>query len=166
VTKEQKLAEAALFMASEPLGVNDLTKVMDIESFGIAMKQLEFLMNDFNTRNSGLEIVKSQAGKYQMRVRGEYAEAVSHLAVDTEFSKAVLRTMGLIAVKQPVRQSLVVRIIGNKAYEYVKELKEKGFIHAKKDGNTKLLSTTGKFDTYFGKRADDLKKSASDQTFL
>jgi segregation and condensation protein B len=151
------LAEAALFMASEPLGVNELTSVMKTESFGVALKELERLLDNFNKNNSALEIIKTNDGKYQMCVRSEYASSVSHLAVDTEFSKAVLRTLGLIAVKQPVKQSIVVRIIGNKAYGYVKELHDKGLVHAKKQANTKILTTSNKFESYFGKRAEEIK---------
>jgi segregation and condensation protein B len=63
-------------------------------------------------------------------------------------------------VRQPVRQSIIVRIIGNKAYDYVKELQEKGFIKATKQGNTKLLDVTPRFESYFGKKADEIKKAA------
>ncbi|MBI1973965.1 SMC-Scp complex subunit ScpB, partial [Candidatus Micrarchaeota archaeon] len=77
-----------------------------------------------------------------------------------EFSKATLRCLGLIAVKQPVRQSVVVKIIGNKAYDYIRELKEKGFLDIRKEANTRLLSVTHKFEDYFGKRAEEIRKGA------
>ncbi len=83
---------------------------------------------------------------------------MSHLAVSPEFSKAVLRTLGLIALKQPVKQSIIVSIVGNKAYDYVNELVSKGFIKAKKQGNTKILMTTPKFESYFGKKTNEIKK--------
>jgi chromosome segregation and condensation protein ScpB len=31
-------------------------------------------------------------------------------------------------------------------------------LQAKKQGSTKLLSTTSKFESYFGKQAEDIKK--------
>jgi len=153
----KKIAEAALFMSPEPLTINELAKTMKVESIAVALKILEDLEKEFNSRDSALEIIKEN-GKYLMRVKKEFLPYVSHLAVAPEFSKAVLRTLGLIAIKQPVKQSLVVQIIGNKAYDYIKELLEKGLIKAKKQGNTKILSTTSKFESYFGKQVDEIKK--------
>jgi len=157
-TNERRVAEAALFMAPEPLTLNDITKILGVDSPGITLKVLDELEKEFNSRESALEITSPSKNHYQMRVRDSYAERVSHLAVTTDMSKAVLRTLGLIAVRQPVRQSIVVRIVGNKAYDYIGELAEKGFIKADKQANTKLLSTTSKFDSYFGKSAAELLK--------
>lgn len=158
MVEPEKLAEAALFMSSEPLTINELTKIMGLESYSLSLKVMEDLIKDYTTRKTVVEIIKSETGKFSMRLKPEYMEYVSHLAVSSDFSKAVLRTLGLIAVKQPVRQSIVVKIIGNKAYDYIQELNEKGFLQAKKQGTTKLLSTTTKFESYFGKQADDIKK--------
>ena len=103
-------------------------------------------------------MIKVADAKFRMKVKDDYSRHVSHLAVDTEFSKATLRTLGLIALKQPVKQSIVVKIIGNKAYDYIKLLAERGFVKAKKAGNTKILEATPKFESYFGKNIDDIKK--------
>ncbi|MEM0372571.1 MAG: SMC-Scp complex subunit ScpB [archaeon] len=157
----KRIAEAALFMSPDPLTINELTKVMGVDSFSLSLKIMEDLMKEFNARDSALEIVKTESGKYMMRLRAGYSEKVSHLAVSADFSKAVLRTLGLIAVKQPVKQSLIVKIIGNKAYDYINELTEKGFLQAKKEGNTKLLLTTSKFESYFGRQADEIKKMSN-----
>lgn len=154
----KRIAEAALFMSPEPLTINELTKVMGVDSYSLSLKIMEDFVKEFNARDSALEVVKTDSGKFMMKLREGYSEKVSHLAVSSDFSKAVLRTLGLIAVKQPVKQSLIVKIIGNKAYDYVNELAEKGFLQAKKEGNTKLLLTTAKFESYFGKQADDIKK--------
>jgi segregation and condensation protein B len=153
----KRLAEAALFMSPDTIEITDLMKVMGTEDKELAKRLLDELALEFSTRNSGVEIIKSE-NRYRMKVKDVYSGQVSHLAVDTEFSKATLRTLGLIAVKQPVRQSIVVRIIGNKAYDYVKLLSEKGFIRAKKAGNTKMLEITPKFESYFGKNIEEIKK--------
>ncbi|MBN2517349.1 MAG: SMC-Scp complex subunit ScpB, partial [Candidatus Altiarchaeota archaeon] len=55
----------------------------------------------------------------------------------------------LIAYKQPISQSKVVEVIGNRAYEYIKELRKKEFITIRKKGRTKVISTTGRFRKYF-----------------
>jgi len=155
--EQKKLAEAALFMSPGVIGIEELMKVMETEDKGLVLRIVEELMSEFNSRNTGLEIIKTEH-KFRMKVKDHYTKYVSHLAVDTEFSKATLRTLGLIAVKHPVKQSIVVKIIGNKAYDYVKLLAEKGFVKAKKAGNTKLLEITPKFESYFGKNIDEIKK--------
>jgi len=155
--EQKKLAEAALFMSPDVIGVEELMKVMETEDKDLVLRILDELMSEFNSRNTGLEIIKTEH-KFRMKVKDHYIKHVSHLAVDTEFSKATLRTLGLIAVKHPVKQSIVVKIIGNKAYDYVKLLAEKGFVKAKKAGNTKLLEITPKFESYFGKNIEEIKK--------
>jgi len=155
----KKLAEAALFMASQPLTLDELTKVMGASSFAESLKVLDDLINEYKKRDSAIEIVKTKDNRYHMRVKLDYADKVSHLALSPDFSKAVLRTLGLIAVKQPVKQSIVVRIIGNKAYNYIKELIDRGFVKAKKSGSTKVLTVTPLFEDYFGKDIESIKKS-------
>ncbi len=163
---EKKLAEAALFMSPEPLTLDELTKIMSAPSFAISLKILDDLIEEYGQKDTSLEIVKTEDSRYLMRVKNDFLGKVSHLAVSTEMSKAVLRTLGLIAAKQPVKQSLVVAIIGNKAYDYIGELTETGFLKFKKFGNTKILETTEKFDTYFGKDVEQIKRMATAQQTL
>jgi segregation and condensation protein B len=155
--EQRKLVEAALFMSPDAISLGDLMEIIETEDKELVVRLLDDLISEFNTRNTGLEIIK-QGDKVRMKVKDSYTKQVSHLAVDTEFSKAALRTLGLIAVKHPVKQSIVVKIIGNKAYDYVKLLAEKGFIKAKKSGNTKMLEITPKFESYFGKNIAEIKK--------
>lgn len=156
--REKRLAEAALFMSPNSLTINELTKIMGCGTFSESLKQMENLMAEYKSSNSALEIVRTEDSRYTMRVKGDYLSRVSHLAVTTDMTKAVLRTLGLVALKQPVKQSFVVKVIGNKAYNYVKELEGNGFLKSKKFSNTKLLETTEKFTSYFGKQADEIKK--------
>ncbi|MFH0986623.1 MAG: SMC-Scp complex subunit ScpB [Candidatus Micrarchaeota archaeon] len=153
----KRLAEAALFMSPEALTLNELTKIMDLPSFSLSLKALDDLEEDYKNQSTALMITKDAKGRYQMTVKPEYSSKVSHLAVSTDMTKATLRTLGLVAVKQPVRQSLIVAIIGNKAYDYIKELEERGFLRSKRAGTTKLLSTTPKFESYFGGQIDKIK---------
>jgi segregation and condensation protein B len=157
-SEQKRLAEAALFMSPDAIGLEELMMVMQTEDREVSLKIVGELIAEINARNTGLEIVRLEHNKFRMKVKDSYSRHVSHLAVDTEFSKAALRTLGLIAVKHPVRQSIVVKIIGNKAYDYVKLLAEKGFIRAKKAGNTKILEITPKFESYFGKSIEEIKK--------
>jgi len=163
-TEAKKNIEAALFMAAQPITINEIIKVSGAESYGIALKLIQDFAKEFNEHDSSLEVVDAGNAKYQMKVKESYMAKVSHLAVDAEMSKATLRCLGLIAVKQPVKQSIVVRIIGNKAYDYVKNLAEKGLIKAAKTGTTKMLTTSPKFETYFGANVSEVTRQAN-QTY-
>ncbi len=142
------LIEAALFMSPDPLGIDKLSSLAGM-SLSDTLIILNSLMEEYKNR-PGIEIVRIEGGKYKMQVRNEYLPYVKDLATSLEMSKAVLRTLALIAFKQPIKQSDVVKIRGNKAYDHIKELIDKGFIKTRKYRNTLLLETTRKFDEYFG----------------
>ena len=152
---QKKLAEAALFMSATPLTLSELSNIIEATPQE-SSRVLEELMQQYKTRDTSLEIARSD-DKYQMRVKNQFMDKVSHLAVSADMTKAVLRTLGLISMREPILQSDVVKIIGNKAYDYIKELRDRGFILAKKQGTTKKLSTTPKFEAYFGKKAVSIK---------
>ena len=55
----------------------------------------------------------------------------------------------MIAYKQPIKQSVVIKIRGNKAYDHIKKFVEIGLINKKRVGHTSELSLTDKFHEYF-----------------
>ena len=55
----------------------------------------------------------------------------------------------MIAYKQPVKQSVIVKIRGNKAYDHIKRFTEQGLLNKKRVGHTSELSLTEKFHEYF-----------------
>ena len=154
--REKLIVQAALFMSPKPLSLKALSRVVGIDDNPVLLKVVEESVSEFNSANKALEIVRI-GEKYSMRVRRELEDAVAHLAVSPELGKAALRTLALIAIKQPVKQSEVVKVIGNKAYDYIKDLVARGIIRAEKQGNTKILTTTRKFEEYFGKSPEELQ---------
>jgi segregation and condensation protein B len=111
---------------------------------------IEDLMHHYKTKQSSLEIVALPVG-YQMRVKQEYEEKVQHYATDTMFNKGVMKTLALIAYKQPISQSAVIKYRNNKAYDHLKVLVDEGFVKKEPIGRTYSLTTTTKFIEYFGK---------------
>lgn len=143
------LAEAALFMSTEPLSVSQLSKVTDVKEFGGCVTLMDELYQEFNLRDSSMEIVKLDDGRYRMQVRREFLPHVKSFAATTDLPKSVIRTLSIIAFKQPIKQSDVAKLRGNKAYEHVEQLTKDGFIRKVRKGHTFLLETTRKFDGYF-----------------
>ena len=66
-------------------------------------------------------------------------------------SNAVLKTLTVIALKEPIRQAELKELRGACAYEHIQELIDKGLISRKKDKNGRSynLKTTPKFEEYF-----------------
>jgi len=55
-------------------------------------------------------------------------------------------------------QSRLIELLGQKAYDYVRELAQYGMIDRRKDGNTRRLTTTRRFSEAFGCPYTDRKK--------
>ncbi len=148
--EKEKILEAALFMSPKALTIDELKQIALIDSRLETKALLEELIHFYDNRKSALEIVSLPIG-YQMRVKDKYEDFVSQLATDSLFSKGVMKTLALIAYKQPIEQSLVVKYRNNKAYDHLKILFENGFLKKEPKGRTYILSTTTKFIEYFGK---------------
>ena len=52
----------------------------------------------------------------------------------------------------------IVKVVGNRTYEYVKELEERRLVHGERKSRTKTLSTTPHFEEYFGTKKEEIKK--------
>ncbi|MEM5790771.1 MAG: SMC-Scp complex subunit ScpB [Candidatus Aenigmatarchaeota archaeon] len=153
---KKALIEAALFVSEKPLSLERLSKIFDISQEEIK-SLMEEMKKDFQRNDRGIELVEAPEG-FEFRVKAEYREKVSRLAPLADLSNGMLRSLAIITVKQPIKQSTIVQIQGNKAYGYIKLLEEKGLIKSEKCGRTKLLRTTSEFEKYFGKSVEEVKK--------
>ncbi|MEM4702885.1 MAG: SMC-Scp complex subunit ScpB [Candidatus Pacearchaeota archaeon] len=158
-TEEQELIkrlEATMFLAARFMSVEELVRVTGINP--IMLKELlEKLEKKYKEENSSIHIIKqtfSEENKvqeyYKMDVKPEFHSFVNKLVSgDAEFTKAEQETLAIIAYKQPIKQSVVVKIRGNKAYDHVKHFIIAGLVHGKKLGRTQELTLTEKFYDYF-----------------
>jgi segregation and condensation protein B len=139
--------EAALFASGRTLTQRELADLSNL-SEERARALVEDLAAEYAARDSGIEI-KSIGEGYSMQVRFGLAGRVLSFA-PKEIEAPLIRTLAIIAYKQPIKQSVLVEIRGNKSYDHVKELEERGLINAEKFSRTKLLTTTRGFADYFG----------------
>jgi segregation and condensation protein B len=144
----KRIIEAALFMSSKPLEINDLARVSGIGAVGFVESLIKQLQEEYNRNGSALQIF-FENGKYIMRVRSDYEKAVSGLAKESEISKGALKTLAVIAKNDGMKQSKIVEMLGTTVYDHVKELVEKEFITAEKQGRTRVLKITNRFKEYF-----------------
>lgn len=144
----KRIIEAALFMSSKPLEINDLARISGIGAVGFVESLIKQLQEEYERNGSALQIY-FENGKYIMRVRSEYEKEVSGLAKESEISKGALKTLAVIAKNDGMKQSKIVEMLGTTVYDHVKELVEKEFITADKQGRTRVLKTTSRFKEYF-----------------
>ncbi len=165
----ESIVLAALFTSQDPLNINEIYRVVNdgyILKKGmkkISRKGVESLLNRINEKLSayGLPwiIEKKPNGSYDLIVKDEIFTYVEKLAPVRDFSRATLQTLALIAYRSPIEQKEVVRIRGQRAYEQIKELLERGFITSERHKHTNILRVSKKFLNYFGlKREDELKE--------
>lgn len=160
--KHKALIEAALFMANEPLSLREMKEITALNEREIK-KILAELKTDLQNQERGVYLIETKEG-FQMRVKQDYVSAVRHLTPYQDLGKGLLRVLALVAYKQPITQSEIVKVIGNRTYEYVKSLERRGLIRAVKQGRTKALVATKEFAEYFGiERPEDAKKFFKEQ---
>jgi len=138
--------EAALFIAGRFLNIKELLTLTDVNPI-LLKKILADLAEKYES--SGIDIVQ-KGDSWKMDVSEDHVGIVNKLATGkSEFSKAEQETLAIIAYKQPVKQSIIVKIRGNKAYEHVKRFVEMGLITKKKMGHTSELNLSNSFHDYF-----------------
>lgn len=140
--------EAALFLAEEPVDTQEIADILDLGSMGYVEMLIEEYQDELEEDHRGLELVKTPEG-YELKVKNHHLEHVSHLAPHQDLNEGQLRTLSLIAYNAPVEQTDIVEIRGNRAYQHVKEMVNRGFISKEKDGRTAILDVTDHFLEYF-----------------
>jgi len=148
--KEQRLVESVLFSASKPVSISEINEATNLSRNKIKTT-LEELIEDYNVtrkNETSMEVIKA-GDKYAMQVKKQYA-GQSIIISKPEIESNLLKTLTLIAFHQPIKQSNLRRMIGEKAYEQVDELVGLKLIHTKKHGSTEILTTTKLFPEYFG----------------
>ena len=155
----RNLIEASLYAAGRPLNIEELSTKLELPK-----KEVEELTNEiaFDYLDRSTALIIAQIGdRYQMQIRPEYTEKVSKFAKGGAIAERYLRTLTVIALKQPILKSTVVKLRGTGAYEHVKYLIDNGFLNAVKKGRSQELTTTDKYADMFGlpKNISQLKKA-------
>ncbi|MFX0030097.1 MAG: SMC-Scp complex subunit ScpB, partial [Candidatus Hermodarchaeota archaeon] len=144
----RNLVEASLYAAGRPLTIEEISNKLEFPK-----KEVEELINEvaFDYLDRSTALVIAQIGdRYQMQIRPEYTEKVSKFAKGGAIAERYLRTLTVIALKQPILKSTVIKLRGTGAYEHVKYLIDNGFINADKKGRSHELTTTDKYADMFG----------------
>lgn len=147
-----RVVEAALFSAGKPLLEEEIAEAAQLKTHEVRAA-LKKLSAEYRESDSALEVDKA-GQKWAMQLKGRYTERARKLA-RMEVPAKVLRTLALIAFHQPIKQSELKDMVGSVVYDHVRELHDRGMIHARAEGVTKMLTTSPRFPEYFGLDATD-----------
>ncbi len=138
--------EAILFLNSNPLTAPDIAAQAhaDLEMVRIALSQL---VQDYEEREDCGLMIDTSSG-YLLQVREDY-ENLSQDILEIELKTGCLRTLSVIALKEPIQQAQLVDMRGGGAYDHIKELIEMGLVKKLRDGHKYILRTTPMFHEYF-----------------
>lgn len=139
--------EAALFATAEPISLSHLADMLNA-SQRATREALERLVTDYHSRpNSALEIHITEDG-FIIQVKPLYQKIVDRL-LPTDLPQATLRTLTLIAAREPVMQKDIVDARGSSAYDHIKELAERGLVRRDPKGSSFELRVGPRFADYF-----------------
>jgi len=146
--EDLKTLEAVFFVSGRFLNMQELISLSDINPIMI-QELIGKLKDKYEKENSALEIIEKN-GLWKMDVKPEYSYIINKLATGSaEFTKAEQETLAIIAFKQPIKQSVIIKIRGNKAYDHIKKFADLNLIRKKKMGHTNELNLTDEFYDYF-----------------
>ena len=153
---KKALLEAILFVAEKPMSLKKISSIIgsDMNETLLLLKELE---KDTEMDDRGIQLIETPEG-YELVIKPEYRRIVKPIAPFSDMSEGMKRTLAIVALKQPVKQSLIVRYQGNRAYEYIKKLEKRGLVKSEKFGRTKIVSLTENFEKYFGKSMKEIKE--------
>jgi segregation and condensation protein B len=152
--EEKKVIEAVLFASGKPVSSHELAKSLDMETRDVT-RHMKELMKEYEERGGPVEITKTIKDEYVMQLSDEYSEMAENYLPRARESRALLKTLALIAYKQPIEQSEVINVRGTSAYKHIKELEERKLVNRRPKERTYILSTTKDFCELYGLKSAD-----------
>jgi segregation and condensation protein B len=151
-----KILEAIFFVSGRFLNLQELISLSDLNPSTI-QELIEKLQEKYNKQDSAIEIIEKN-NMWKMDIKEGYSSIINKFATGkSEFSKAEQETLAIIAFKQPIKQSVLIKIRGNKAYDHIKKFADLDLIKKKKTGHTHELTLSNDFYDYFGIPQDNLR---------
>ena len=162
-TKEkdsQEKVEAALFIAGRHLNLQELIVLTDINP--IMLKEILHRLEKKYAH--GVLRLINRNNSWKMDVAEKYHYLINKLATgDAEFTKAEQETLAIIAYKQPIKQSVIIKIRGNKSYDHIKKFRQLGLVKTKREGHTLILNLSEEFYEYFNVHKKENNKEPKEE---
>jgi segregation and condensation protein B len=152
----ETLLEATLFGAGRSMNTEQLAEDLEQQMLDIRVALIS-LKSTLKRRKGGALQLAEINGRWAIEVKPKVA-AQMPCNTKTDIPAKLLKSASLIAFHQPMLQSRLVELLGQKTYDHVKELVFLGLVERRKMGNTKRLTTTRRFSEIFGCPHTDKRK--------
>jgi segregation and condensation protein B len=156
ITEMQAIMEAIIYVADDPVKLEQFKEVFPEEDTKTILQALKSLMESFNSRPGGM-LIREVAGGWRMTTRPEHHEQIrSYLKTrpSAKLSMAALETLAVIAYKQPVTLAEILAIRGKKSSTALQTLLERKMVAilGRKPvvGRPILYGTSKEFLIHFG----------------
>ncbi|MFZ0699494.1 MAG: SMC-Scp complex subunit ScpB [Thermoplasmata archaeon] len=156
--------EAILFASGKPLSVHEICEALGIDDSHSVQGALKTLQQTYENRQTALEL-RRVGDRYALQLVERFVTTVQSVT-PVEMAPRTLKTLTLIAYHQPILQSMLVRMVGDSAYEEVQRLRGMSLVHTEVKGSTLELSTTRRFAEYFGiasTKPEEIRKFLEDK---
>ncbi len=152
----ETLLEATIFSAGRSLRGEELSELLGYPIEEVKESLQSLIATSKRRRGSALQMVEV-AGRFAIEVKPSIADHLPKKA-KSEIPQKLLKAAALIAYHQPMPQSRLVELLGQKAYDHIRELAQAGLVDRRRNGNTRRLTTTLRFSEVFGCPHTDRKK--------
>ncbi|RJP85901.1 MAG: SMC-Scp complex subunit ScpB [Desulfobacteraceae bacterium] len=156
----KSIVESLLFVAENPLSIDQLQATVPEVSTDEIRQALQDLKDSYTARNGGF-LIHEVAGGYQFRTRPEFKEWIRRLLQPKppKLSKPAMETLAIIAYRQPILRSEIEHVRGVDSANSLRMLLERKLIRVlgrrEIPGRPLVYATTTKFLETFDLR--DLK---------
>jgi segregation and condensation protein B len=152
----ETLLEATIFSAGRSLRSEELSELLGYPLEEVTESLKSLITTIKRRRGSALQMVEV-AGRFAIEVKPGIADLLPK-ETKSEIPQKLLKAAALIAYHQPMPQSRLVELLGQKAYDHIRELAQAGLVDRRRSGNTRRLTTTLRFSEVFGCPHTDRKK--------
>ena len=140
--------EAILFGAGRSMSLEELSEMLG-EPKGVIHVALSNLRKTIDLREDSALQLTDVSGRWIFEVRPELSSFLPE-TFRADIPQRLLPAAALIAYHQPMPQSRLVDMLGQRAYDHVRDLATRGLVDRRRDGLTRRLTTTRRFAEYFG----------------
>jgi segregation and condensation protein B len=149
--------EGALYVADHPLTMDEVKSVVGTSSETYARKLIESLKSECESKSGTFRVVEGEKETFSLKLTEDLLEKLDNIIPKMRISRGALKTLAVVAYKQPVTQAKLADFRGSRTYDHIRQLLVAGFVESKPYGKTRMLRVSKKFASHVGLE-DDIDK--------
>ncbi|MEW6593151.1 MAG: SMC-Scp complex subunit ScpB [Candidatus Hadarchaeota archaeon] len=151
---DRKVLEGALYAADHPLNIEELKKILGTSSETYTRKLIEELKSEHGGGSGAFRIVEGDRGTFALKLSEDLFERLDEIIPKMRISRGALKTLAMVAYKQPITQARLAELRGSRTYDHVRQLSDAGFVEWKRYERTRVLRVSKKFASHLGFDSD------------